>query len=99
MCHADISPISFHINVPVSSGIFPRLATTHTCRNFTKIQEWGENHAAGDFKFQYTKEEGDRIAANAGFDQAPEEDISFMWRAFPGDPFFKQWRNETGLDG
>ncbi|PVH76895.1 hypothetical protein DL98DRAFT_550845 [Cadophora sp. DSE1049] len=81
-----ISPVSFHVNVPKSTGIFPRLATTHTCRNFTKIQEWAKEHSAGEFKFL------------AGFDQSPEEDIEFLYDMFPGNKFFKHWREHNPGD-
>ncbi|KAJ9606918.1 hypothetical protein H2200_008929 [Cladophialophora chaetospira] len=92
MCHADVSPIPFHINRPMDSGIFPRLATTHTCRNFTKVQEWAREHSAGDFKYELELEEAREIAAESGFDNSPEEDIEFLYDQFPGDPFFKYWR-------
>ena len=50
MCHADVSPISFHVVQPpkvrddVGRGIFPRLATKHTCRRFERVQEWAREH-------------------------------------------------------
>ncbi|OJJ42509.1 hypothetical protein ASPZODRAFT_76693 [Penicilliopsis zonata CBS 506.65] len=92
MCHADVAPISFHINVPVSSGIFPRLATTHTCRNFTKVQEWARDHKAGEWNFSVSPEEAEQIIRTAGFDQSPLEDIEFLWPSFPGNTFFKHWQ-------
>ncbi|PYI07694.1 hypothetical protein BO78DRAFT_366516 [Aspergillus sclerotiicarbonarius CBS 121057] len=92
MCHADVSPISFHVNVPAKTGIFPRLATTHTCRNFTKIQDWARHHEAGNWNFSLTRDEADEIVRTAGFDQSPLEDIEFLWELFPGNTFFKHWQ-------
>ncbi|KAH6721311.1 hypothetical protein BKA61DRAFT_567908 [Leptodontidium sp. MPI-SDFR-AT-0119] len=98
MCHADISPIPFHVNVPKSSGIFPRLATTHTCRNFTKIQEWSKEHSAGEFKFLLNEDEARETTETAGFDQSPEEDIEFLYGMFPGNKFFRHWREHNVCD-
>ncbi|KAJ5726232.1 uncharacterized protein N7483_007589 [Penicillium malachiteum] len=92
MCHADVAPVSFHINIPASTGIFPRLATTHTCRNFTKIQDWARNQQAGDWNFSVTPLEAEEIIRTAGFDQSPLEDIQFLWPHFPGNKFFKHWQ-------
>jgi hypothetical protein len=92
MCHADVAPIPFHVNVPVKSGVFPRLATTHTCKNFEKIQEWGRAHTVGYYDYNITSAQGDDIIKASGFDHSPEEDIEFLWPAFPGDKFFKHWR-------
>jgi hypothetical protein len=98
MCHADISPIPFHVNMPKSSGVFPRLATIHTCRNFTKVQEWAKEHMAGDFKFLLEPEEAQHIIETAGFDQRPEEDIEFLYNSFPGNKFFEHWREHDVCD-
>ncbi|KAE8356752.1 hypothetical protein BDV28DRAFT_163765 [Aspergillus coremiiformis] len=92
MCHADVSPIPFHINVPARKGIFPRLATTHTCRNFTKIQDWAKERFAGDWRVELEPEEAQYVIDTAGFSQDPEEDIQFLYELFPGDRFFKYWR-------
>ncbi|KAH6653029.1 hypothetical protein BKA67DRAFT_659676 [Truncatella angustata] len=92
MCHADVAPIPFHVNIPAKKGIFPRLATTHTCRNFERIQQWSRDNWAGDWDFNLNPEKADEIIAASGFDNDPEEDIEFLWRLFPGDPFFKHWR-------
>ncbi|KAL4899979.1 hypothetical protein BDW74DRAFT_171071 [Aspergillus multicolor] len=97
MCHADISPIPFHVNVPASKGIFPRLATTHTCRNFTKIQEWARERFAGVWEVELEPEDAQRITETAGFSQDPEEDIQFLYELFPGNTFFEYWR-EHGVD-
>jgi hypothetical protein len=99
MCHADVAPISFHINLPASTGIFPRLATTHTCRNFSKIQQWARDHSAGNFEFRLDYEEAQEIAKNAPFDQSPEEDIEFLYDKFPGDKYFKHWRENPLPEG
>lgn len=92
MCHADVSPIPFHINVPANTGIFPRLATTHTCRNFTKIQEWSKEHWAGEWDFKLNKEKAQQIIEASGFDNSPEEEIEFLYKLFPGNKWFKYWR-------
>ncbi|EQL01720.1 hypothetical protein OCS_02573 [Ophiocordyceps sinensis CO18] len=92
MCHADVSPIPFHINVPANTGIFPRLATTHTCRNFTKIQQWSKEHWAGEWDFNLNKEKAQQIIEASGFDNSPEEDIEFLYKMFPGNKWFKHWR-------
>ncbi|KAL1988632.1 hypothetical protein VTN96DRAFT_8332 [Rasamsonia emersonii] len=96
MCHADVAPIPFHVNVPASKGIFPRLATTHTCRNFTKIQEWAKAHHAGRWDFNLTPEQAEEIIQTAGFDQSPWEDVEFLWELFPGNTFFRHWREKLG---
>lgn len=93
MCHADVAPIPFHVNVPVNKGIFPRLATSHTCRNFEQIQQWAKDHWAGAWDFNLNPEKAEEIIAASGFDNGPEEDIQFMWRVFPGDTYFKHWRD------
>ncbi|KAM7195066.1 protein of unknown function (DUF3328) domain containing protein [Rhypophila sp. PSN 637] len=97
MCHADVSPIPFHVNVPDEKGIFPRLATTHTCRDFGKIQQWSRDHWAGEWDFKLNPEKAKEIIAGSGFDNAPEEDIEFLWALFPGNKFFRHWReHEVG---
>lgn len=93
MCHADVAAIPFHVNVPVSKGIFPRLATTHTCRNFTKIQEWARDHTIGEWEFSLTKERAQSVIKSAGFDQSPDEDIEFLYPKFPGVSWFKYWKS------
>ncbi|KAL0937293.1 uncharacterized protein CTRU02_207024 [Colletotrichum truncatum] len=92
MCHSDVSPIPFHVNVPANIGIFPRLATTHTCRNFTKIQEWAKDRWAGDWDFNVNETKAQELIEASGFDNSPEEDIQFLWRLFPGNKWFKYWR-------
>jgi hypothetical protein len=92
MCHADVSPIPFHVNVPSSKGIFPRLAIIHTCRNFTKIQEWARERFAGDWTVELEPDEVQYIIDTVGFPQDPEEDIEFLYGLFPGNKFFKYWR-------
>ncbi|KAK4222474.1 hypothetical protein QBC38DRAFT_375052 [Podospora fimiseda] len=92
MCHADVSPIPFHVNVPVNQGIFPRLATTHTCKNFTKLQEWAKQNWAGEWDFRLSKEKAQEIIDASGFDNSPEEDIEFLYEHFPGNKWFKYWR-------
>jgi hypothetical protein len=74
----DISPISFHINRPKDTAIFPRLTTTHTCRNFDRIRHWAKDHSAGKFKSLLAPEEAGETIAIAGFDQSPLEDIKFF---------------------
>ena len=95
MCYADVAPISFHVNVPENKGIFARLATTHTCKNFDKIRDWAKAHAAGDFELLLTPEEAQATIDSAGFDQSPEEDLEKFWPGFPGNLFFKHWRDEA----
>ena len=92
MCHADIAPIPFHVNVPARKGIFPRLATTHTCRNFTKIQEWSRLHSAGDWDYHLGQQQALDIIATADFDQGPQENIQELYDIFPGDLYFEHWR-------
>lgn len=80
MCHADVSPISFHVVLPpddvddVGTGIFPRLGTKHTCRNFEKIQDWARARTVGSWSPILTAEEARRVAEEAGYDQASLED-------------------------
>lgn len=93
MCHADVAPIPFHVNVPARKGIFPRLQTTHTCRNFTKIQEWAKENSAGDWDYNLNQKQALEIIESAGFDQGPEENIQELWYLFPGDTYFEHWQN------
>ncbi|KAL2705719.1 hypothetical protein AAEP93_000969 [Penicillium crustosum] len=92
MCHADVAPIPFRVNFPANQVIVPRLATTHTCRNFTKIQEWAKEHRAGYWNYNVTAEEAEEIIKTSGFDNAPWENIQGQYMAFPGNTFFKYWR-------
>lgn len=92
MCHADVAPIPFHVNVPINSGVFPRLATTHTCRNFTKVQLWAKEHWAGEWDFRVNETKAKEIIDASGFDNSPEEDIQFLYEMFPGNKWFKFWR-------
>ncbi|KAI8949551.1 hypothetical protein F4801DRAFT_603236 [Xylaria longipes] len=92
MCHADISPIAWRLNVPVRKMIIPRLSTTHTCRNFSKIHEWARKHSAGDWNYNVTAEMADKIIRTAPDDQGPDEDIEDLYMSFPGDTFFRYWR-------
>lgn len=71
MCHTDVSPVPFHVNVPARKGIFPRLATTHTCRNLTKIQEWAREKFAGEGRMELEPEEAMDVIDTPGFSQDP----------------------------
>jgi len=93
MCHADVAPIPFRVNFPANRVIVPRIATTHTCRNFTKIQEWAKKHEAGAWEYKVTPEQADEIIRASGFDNAPCEDIQDQYMAFPGNTYFKYWRD------
>ncbi|KAK3368288.1 hypothetical protein B0H63DRAFT_565013 [Podospora didyma] len=75
MCHADISPIPFHVNAPKNTGILPRLQTTHTCRNFERIQQWARDHSAGEWDFNVNPEKAQEIIEASGFDNSNEEGI------------------------
>ncbi|KAI1264679.1 hypothetical protein F5Y18DRAFT_427816 [Xylariaceae sp. FL1019] len=92
MCHADISPVAWRLNVPVRKMIIPRLSTTHTCRNFSKIHEWAKEHSAGDWNYNVTADIAEEILRTAPDDQGPDEDIEEFYKAFPGDTFFRYWR-------
>ncbi|KAI0151866.1 hypothetical protein GGR57DRAFT_513842 [Xylariaceae sp. FL1272] len=92
MCHADISPVAWRLNVPIRKMIIPRLSTTHTCRNFSKIHEWAREHSAGDWNFNVTADIAEEILRTAPNDQGPDEDIEEFYMAFPGDTFFRYWR-------
>ncbi|KAK5994535.1 hypothetical protein PT974_05013 [Cladobotryum mycophilum] len=70
MCHADVAPIPFHVNVP----------------------QWARDNWAGDWDFHLNPEKAEEIITASGFDNAPEEDIEFLWRDFPGNQFFRHWR-------
>ncbi|KAK4043257.1 hypothetical protein C8A01DRAFT_43745 [Parachaetomium inaequale] len=93
MCHADVAPIPFRVNFPANKVIVPRIATTHTCRNFTKIQEWAKAHKAGAWNYKLTPEQADEMMRASGFDNAPWEDIQDQYMAFPGNTYFKYWRD------
>ncbi len=73
MCHADVSPIPFHVNSPKNTAIVPRLETTHTCRDFGRIQQWAREHAAGEWDFSVNPDKVQDIIEGSGFDQANEE--------------------------
>lgn len=94
MCHGDVAPISWRLNVPTAKFLAAHLETTHVCRNFTKIREWGRAHEAKELRIELTPEEIKSILDDPPFDQNPWEDASSFWRDFPGNPFFKEWRNE-----
>jgi len=99
MCHADVSPISWRLNVPVAQVLAPHLETTHTCRNFAKVVEWAKEHEAKDLRVHLTPEEISSILENPPFDQGPWEDLSSFWKMFPGNKFFKEWmENGTVVD-
>lgn len=94
MCQADVAPVSFHVNVPFNRGIFPRLATTHTCRNFTKIQEWARENQAPEFEFMIEDQAKlQEIIDESGFDHSPEENMEGLYWMFPGNKFFQYWRD------
>lgn len=104
MCNADVSPNSWHINMPISSGVFPRIATTHTCRNFEKVQDWAKKHQVpASFDPLIPKDEIEKILNDPPADQLPWEDLTSVWWKFPGNKFFKEWRdaneNLTGGNG
>lgn len=58
MCNSDISPVVFHVG-QFGDGIYPKLAATHTCRNFDKIRQWGIDHQAGYFRYEL--QDGDEL--------------------------------------
>jgi len=95
MCHADVSPISWRLNVPVATVLAPHLETTHTCRNFTKVVEWAKEHHADNLRVELTQDEIDAILKDPPFDQGPWEDLSRFWRDFPGNKFFREWRDNS----
>jgi hypothetical protein len=78
--------------------VIPRLATTHTCRNFDKIHTWGKKHAAGSWRINLTRDEADEIIESTSFSHDPEEDIQGLWERFPGNTFFKHWREHPLAD-
>lgn len=74
-------------------------ATTHTCRNFNKITEWAKANAAPDFQYMINDTEVlQQIIDESGFDNSPEENMEGLWELFPGNKFFKHWR-EHPLEG
>jgi hypothetical protein len=93
MCNADVSPISWRLNLPIGAVLAPNLETTHTCRNFSKIVEWARENEALDLRQAVTDEERQEIIDNPPFDQAAWEDLSEFWPSFPGNTYFKQWQN------
>ncbi|UJO20680.1 Cyclochlorotine biosynthesis protein O [Fulvia fulva] len=96
MCNADISPISWHVNVPFNRGIYPRLATTHTCKDFSQIQKWAAEHHAPSFEQRiYDFEELQRVIDDTDIDHSTEEDLQNQYWLFPGDKWFKHWREHT----
>jgi len=98
MCNADVSPISWRLNVPVGRVLAPQLETTHSCRNFTKIVEWAREHEAKGLRQELTEDERRAFLADPPFDQSAWEDLSGFWAQFPGNTYFKQWQegwNET----
>jgi len=78
---------------PPTQASFPRLATTHTCRDFGKIQNWARDNAATGYDWAVTPDQAEGIIADSGFDHSPWEDIEFLWERFPGNKFFKHWRD------
>jgi hypothetical protein len=78
--------------VPVKTFAVPRFATAHTCRNFEKIRAWGKANSAGNFNFSLTPAKATEIIENSSWSHDPEEDIEDLWPAFPGNKFFKHWR-------
>jgi hypothetical protein len=96
MCHADVSPVSWRVNIPGNHMVIPQLATTHTCRNFTLVQEWAREHSAGEWEYRVEDWELEGVLRAAGFDQGPGEDIERMYGLFPGDRYFKYWRDHPG---
>jgi hypothetical protein len=93
MCHANVSPISWHVNVPVNTQIAPRLATTHTCRDFGPVERWAKARSVGQMRYRLEKGEGDRIIQDSEFNHDPDEELEEFWPAFPGNKFFKHWRD------
>ncbi|KAH6613836.1 hypothetical protein C7974DRAFT_466359 [Boeremia exigua] len=94
MCQSDVAPLPFHVNIPFNRGIFPRLTTTHTCRNFTKVQEWAKEHRAPNFEFMISDPaELQKIIDDSGFDHSPEENMEGLYMMFPGNKFFQHWRD------
>ncbi|SMY20992.1 unnamed protein product [Zymoseptoria tritici ST99CH_1A5] len=99
VCHADVAPLSWHVNVPFNRGIYPRLASTHTCRNFSQINKWAEEHQAPEFTQKVkNRTELQQIIDGTDIDHSTEEDLQDMYELFPGDQWFKHWR-EHPYDG
>ncbi|CAE7193445.1 hypothetical protein P3342_009432 [Pyrenophora teres f. teres] len=99
MCQSDVAPVSFHVNIPFNRGIFPRLAATHTCRNFSKVQEWAKEHRAPEFEFMISDPEKlQEIIHESGFDHSPEENMEGLYWMFPGNKFFKHWQDHPMED-
>jgi hypothetical protein len=99
MCNADVSPLSWRLNEPVGKVLAPQLETTHTCRNFSKVVEWARTHEAKDLRTALTEEEIRSIRENPPFEQTAWEDLSSFWKMFPGNKYFKQWRENVTVDG
>lgn len=48
MCSADITPLPF-VWWRKYDQLMPASAVTHTCRDFSAIQDWAKEHTAGKF--------------------------------------------------
>ncbi|KAF7196920.1 hypothetical protein HII31_01838 [Pseudocercospora fuligena] len=93
VCNADVSPLSFHVNVPFNRGIYPRLATAHSCRDFSLVQEWAKTHHAQGFQgriYNFTRLQ--EIIDDTDIDHSTEEDLQDHPDLFPGDEYFHYWR-------
>jgi hypothetical protein len=53
-------------------------------------------HMAGNFEFLLEPEQARQIIETAPVDQGPEEDIQFLYDLFPGNKYFKHWREHDG---
>ncbi|KJX97225.1 hypothetical protein TI39_contig523g00003 [Zymoseptoria brevis] len=92
-CNADVAPVSWHVNVPFNRGIYPRLASTHTCRDFSQIQKWAKEHKSADFQQRiYNYTELQQVIDGTDIDHSTEEDLDDQYMLFPGDKYFKHWR-------
>lgn len=93
-CKSSPSPSSHQpTQLTLLSFSSPRLTTTHTCKDYSRIQEWGHAHQAPPHNFMINDTETlQQIIDESGFDHSPEENVQGLYWMFPGDLFFKYWR-------
>lgn len=61
MCAADITPVPYSIDLQGYPQ--PQMFGQRTCRNWTLITEWADDHASPDINFEVLYKQGVRFDA------------------------------------
>ena len=97
MCHADVTPLPWRVEDPPTSRLTPRLATTHVCRNFTKIQNWAIEHNLRNREINLTPDQLQEYLENPAYANSIDTWENLSSIVEPGYESWRAYRDKYGL--